>query len=113
MTDGLTPTQRAFLQSQYHREAFEDMSAQEINALPMASYAKIREHAGLPPIDPYTDAYSPAPPGRPRQAQEPAQTAPEPQGVPDFGAMGMREYGAVRSKYIRPSSGSGVGIFGS
>lgn len=109
--DGLTPTQRAFLSASQLREAVEDLSAQEINALDLSTYARIRERAGLPAIDPFSEAYT-TPPGRPRTAQAPEAVAPQPQDQgTDFRSMGMAEYAAIRNRYIRPSSGTGRGLF--
>lgn len=110
--DGLTPTQRAFLSASQLREAVEDLSAAEINRLPMTDYAKLRERAGLPAVDPFADVYAPALPGRPRMAQAPDAQAPEPQDPGDFSQLSMAEYAAIRDRYIRPSSGTGRGIFG-
>lgn len=110
-TDGLTPLGAAFLSASELREAFEDMSAAEINRLPMTEYAKIREAAGLPAADPFSEAYAPEPPGRPRQPAPTQAGLPAPQD-PDFSKLGMAEYAAVRDHYIRPSSGAGRGIFG-
>lgn len=100
--DGLTPTQRAFLQSQYHRGAFEDMSAADINRLDIATFARLtgREFV-IEPVEP---------PGRPRQAQGHPGQDPQPEPI-DIQAMGMAEYAAIRDRYIRPSSGTGRGLF--
>ena len=108
--DGLTPTQRAFLSASQLREAAEDLSAADINRMSFSDYSKIREAAGLPGIDPYTDVYSPEPPGRPRSAQGDPGQDPQPEPV-DIQAMGMAEYAAIRNRYIRPSFGTGRGLF--
>ena len=106
MSSGLTPTQDAWLRTQQMTETFSGFTAHEIATMPLDEFARL---AGRPTIgQDAAGAVEAGPPGRPRQ---PAQTAPEPQGVPDFGAMGMAEYGAVRSKFIRPSSGAGRGLF--
>jgi len=43
--DGLTPLQRAFLESRYNAEAFSDMSAQDINRMDMATFARLTNRA--------------------------------------------------------------------
>jgi hypothetical protein len=110
MSSGLTPRGDAFLAASQLREATEDLSAQEINKLSMSDYARIREAAGLSSVDPYSEAYAPEPPGRPRQAQGHPDQDPQPEPI-DVQAMGMTEYAAIRNRYIRPSSGTGRGLF--
>lgn len=108
--DGLTETQRAFLSASQLREAVEDLSPADINRMKFSDYNKIRQAAGLPGIDPFSEAYA-APPGRPRTAQDPGAVAPEPQDPGDFSQLSMAEYAAIRNRYIRPSSGTGRGLF--
>lgn len=113
MSNGLTPRGEAFLAASQLRESFEDMSAQEINALPMTDYGRIREAAGLPPVDPFDAVYKDVPPGCSRQAQEP-QTAPdEAQHRTDFSALSMAEYGRVRDQLGIGRSPSARGLFDS
>lgn len=111
MTDGFTALGEAFLAASQLREATEDLSAQEINRLPMADYAKIRERAGLPAADPFAEAYAPEPPGRPREAPAPTQTAPPAPGPIDVQAMGMQEYKQLRDRLGIGRSASDRGLF--
>lgn len=95
--DGLTETQRAFLQSQYHREAFEDMSAADINRMDMSTYARLTGRATLGYA--VAQVVETAPPGMPRQAV-PAQIvpqAPTPEGI-DFANLSMSDYAALRGQ---------------
>jgi hypothetical protein len=107
---GLTPIGEAFLAASQLREAVEDLSAADINRMSFSEYARIRESAGLPSIDPFSEVYSPEPPGRPRSAQDDPGRDPQPEPI-DLQAMGMAEYAAIRNRYIRPSSGTGRGLF--
>ena len=61
--------------SQRLQDTFYGYSAAEIEAMPMDAYRAIRRRAGLPDVDPYTDAYAKyEPPG-----QEPASAPRMPQ----------------------------------
>lgn len=102
MSNGLTPIGEAFLAASELQEAAEDLSAAEINKMSMADYAKIRERAGLPSIDPYAEVYSTdfVPPGTPRQEQAPAALGtpePQPQGI-DVASLDMQTYGQLRGQ---------------
>lgn len=104
MTD--TPRLDTWLATQRLQDTFDGYSASEIEAMPMADYARIRERAGLDPIDPYTDAYAAyEPPGQdPAPAPQNAPGAPQsaPEGITDA------EFHAWRAG--RVSGGEGVGI---
>lgn len=71
--DAIGPLGQAFLASQSAREAFEDLSAAEINALPMAEYARLtgRSLHGRP-ARPATGDTSPATPNVPAAVSEAA-----------------------------------------
>ena len=103
MTDGLTPRLDTLLAAQRMQDEFYGFSADEIERMPMADYARIRERAGLDPIDPYTDAYAKyEPPGVPQQPPAAPETAPEatetaPQGI-DLAHMTMEQYSQIRAQ---------------
>jgi len=88
------------------------LSAQEINRLSMTDYARIRERAGLPAIDPYADAYASYEPPAP-QGQEAGQNAP---GAPQSAPQGIDPYSDeffLAWRANRRSGGEHKGIFDS
>lgn len=108
MTD--RPLFDTFLAAQRLTGVYElsDLSPVEINRMSMSDYAKIRERAGLPAIDPFATAYAAyehpesAPPvSIPAQPQPPADA---PHGVTD------EQFLAWRAQ--RKRGGEGAGIFG-
>jgi hypothetical protein len=112
--DGLTPTQRAFLQSQYSRETFGDLSPAEINALDMADYAaRTGRNLGVT-----AEVAGSVPPGTPRQSPEqtpgmPAPAPQQPQGI-DVGSMSMEQYAQLRGQLgVGRGQKEGRGIFDS
>lgn len=92
MTDGLTDTQRAFLSSREHAADFEDMSAQDINRMSFADYAR---RTGRPTLAESIAAAAQSPPSAQR-APAPAQAAPDAPEQPDVASMGWAEYAAYR-----------------
>lgn len=116
MSDGSTPRLDTFLAGQRIQDTFCGFSADEIEAMPMIDYARIRERAGLDPIDPYTDAYAKyetlAPHG-----QDPAPAAAQalqepPAGLPQGLDPNSDEY-FLAWRAQRVSGGEGRGIFDS
>jgi hypothetical protein len=99
MTD--TPRLDTLLAAQRMQDQFCGFSADEIERMPMDSYREIRRRAGLPDVDPYSDAYAkyethgqdpaPAPQNAPGAPQSP------PQGI-DLQSMTMAQYAAVRGQ---------------
>jgi hypothetical protein len=85
------------------REAAGDLSAAEIDRMPMAEYARLRERAGLDPVDPFATAYSQYEPEHQRQDQPPAPEGIDPNSDEYFLAW--------RSQRAR--GGEGKGIFDS
>lgn len=78
MSDELQPRLAAYLNSQAKREAFEDMSAADINRMDMGEFARRMGHRTLGEVAQDASVYA-TPPGRPRQAPAapaPQQTAP-------------------------------------
>lgn len=101
MTD--TPRLDAFRSAQRLTGDYElsDLSPQAISRLSMADYAKIRERAGLDPIDPFATAYAAyEPPSGATTVSAPAQPQPPadaPQGF-SLADMTMEQYAAVRGR---------------
>jgi hypothetical protein len=104
MSDGLTPTQRAWLDSQHHREAFEDLSAADINRMDFATYARLTGRTLTVTPEPT------APPQAVAEAQHPAHSVEHP-GI-DFAQLSMSEYKRVREHLGIGRSPSARGIFG-
>lgn len=116
--DGLTETQRAWLDSQHNREAFADLSAAEINKLSFTEFAR---RTGRPSFAESAvaslDAAYEAQHARQSSASAPApaQSTPAPQqpGI-DIGAMDMDQYAQVRDQLgMGQGSQYGRGIFDS
>ena len=107
MSNGLTPAQEAWLRTRQMTEIFSAFTAHDIATMSMDEFARLsgRDLTGQVATEVYEG--NSEPPGRPRQAQDdPGQH----QGT-DFSQLSMSEYAAVRTRYIRPSSGTGRGIF--
>jgi hypothetical protein len=109
MTD---PTQlEDWMTTQRARDVFHGYTPHEIESMPPAQYARLRELAGFPAIEPQPD--TPAP-------QEPAGTVTETQGMhgaytedaPDFRSMSMQQYAEFRAAAGIGRSASMQGIFG-
>jgi hypothetical protein len=86
-----------------------DLTAQEITRMPMGEFARMRERAGLVNPDLHEVADNPIPAGPSVSAD--AEIRAQYPNSPDFGAMGLSEYAAIRAQYIRPASGTGRGLF--
>jgi hypothetical protein len=105
--DGLTPTQRAWLNSHNQREAFSDLSKQEVNNLTYSEWARRTGQPTLGQIASQGTAYahagarSSAPTGDPSPANSgPPAAPPGPaQGMPDFGSMTPAEYAQWRESH--------------
>jgi len=103
---GLTPTQRAWLNSHSHREAFSDLSAQELNNLTYAEWARRTGQPTLGQIASQSTAYADAGAragaitGDPSPTNSGAPAAPPgpARGVPDFGSMTPAEYAQWREE---------------
>jgi hypothetical protein len=97
MDDGLTPLQRAFLDSQRHKEAFEEMSAVEINRMSFAEFAarsgrRTPAQAAVAALDANYTALG--------SSQQKAPAPPQsqtPQGV-DIASMSMADYSQIRGQ---------------
>ena len=104
MSDGLTPTQRAWLDSQHHREAFEDLSAADINRMDFAAYARLTGRTLSVTPEPT------APPQTVAAVQHPAHSVEHP--AIDFSQLSMSEYSRVRERLGIGSRPSARGILG-
>lgn len=108
MTD--TPMTDAWLASQQMMETFSGFSPDEIERMSMAQYAKLRQRAGLPPVE-HPAAPLPAPPAPPEPVFTGTVTAPEPA---DFARFSMGEYAELRQQLgVGQGRQEGVGIFDS
>jgi hypothetical protein len=84
-----------------------DMTAEQIRAMPMSEFAKLRATVLGDEADPTPTRPTVAPvDDEPRGTY--AEDMPEHMGVPDFERMGMDEYRAVRNRYIRPTTARGI-----
>ena len=117
--DGLTPTQRAWLNSHSQREAFSDLSEQELNNLTYAEWARRTGQPTLGQIASQSTACadagarSGAPAGNPTPSNSGALQAPY-EAAP---GLSLEEYalqspeGFAEWRAQRKSSGENVGIF--
>jgi hypothetical protein len=113
--DPLGPLGQAFLTSQSAREAFADLSVAEINALPMAEYARLTGREN-PATAAHRSLYDESARPVPTRAAPPVPVAPQ---APHEAAPGLslEEYalqspeGFAEWRSQRKSSGENVGIF--
>lgn len=106
MTD--TPQLDTFLVAQRMADEFDGYSAGEIERMPMSDYARIRERAGLDPVDPFASAYSQYESEHQAPEQPPAPLQ-EPQSAPED--ITNEQFLAWRQN--RVSGGEGRGVFDS
>lgn len=104
MNDGLTPTRRAWLDSQHHREAFEGLSAADINRMDFATYARLAGRTLAVTPEPT------APPQTVATAQHPAHSVEQSPGI-DFSQLSMSQYRRVREQLGIGQSASARGLF--
>lgn len=101
MTEEITPMQEAFLVSQQLRQAVEDLTAADINRMSVADYGKVRERAGLPAVDPYSDAYAAYEPPQAQatvSAPEAVHSNADGAGGLDIGSIDMNTYAQLRGR---------------
>jgi hypothetical protein len=113
--DPLGPLGQAFLatQSQSHREALSDLSAQQINAMPMSEYARLTGREN-PATAAHRSLYDEPARPVPTHAVPPVAVASEPAGRPfEELANDGGEEGFLAWRGQRKSGGEGVGIFAS
>jgi len=84
----------------------DDMTAQRVRDMPMSDFAKLRASILGDQADtaPTTPTVAPDDTMHGTYADDMAEHT----GVPNFKDMGMGEYRAVRSQFIRPGSGRGL-----
>jgi hypothetical protein len=101
----------AFLAAQRLTNAYElsDLSPQEINRLSVTDYARIRESAGLPGIDPYSDAYAKYEASAPQGQEQPSVPVQEPQSAPQGIDPDSDEF-FLAWRQNRARGGEGIGI---
>jgi hypothetical protein len=104
----------AYVYGQQHSEAFEDMSATQINALPVAEYARRTGRSIKVEPEPVAEAVPVSAPGQDPAGVIAAQHPPHATEDPgtDFQAITMDEYSQIRDQIGIGRSPSARGIFG-